>query len=209
MEYKPLDFREELGKESDSPLDDHLFKLIVDNSRLLEYSKGEAIVDFGEIDQDLYIIREGIVRGYMHGQYDEVNIFFGMTGTLLCSMHGFSLGEPSKIRIEACCPTQVIKMTKATTESLMKDHNDFCLWMAGVFSRRCLFTEIKAHVMNGDASWRYRWLEKCRPELFENVPLKVIASYLNMTEVHISRVRSRILKDQTGKSTKHRQCRQT
>lgn len=197
MEHKPLDFREELGNESDRPLSDSLFRLIEDNTRLLHFSKGEPVVDFDVVDRNLYIIKDGIIRGYMHGQYDEVNMYFGMTGTLFCSMHGFSLGQPSIMRMEACCPTSVLRMDKDTADRLMEERNDFCRWMAGVFSRRCLFAEFKAKVMNGDASWRYSWLEKCRPELFENVPLKVIASYLNMTEVHISRVRRKILK---GKS---------
>lgn len=60
---------------------------------------------------------------------------------------------------------------------------------------KCSFqTEVKGKIMNGDARWRYEWLEKCRPELFDAVPLKAIASYLRMTEVHVSRIRNRILK---------------
>ncbi len=194
MDYQPLDFRTELEKESDHPLNDKLFNIIEENSSLLRFAKGEAVVDFGDINRDIFIIKEGIVRGYMHCQDDETNIYFGMTGTLFCSMHGFSLSQPSIIRIEACCPTEVLRLRKENVDRLMLENNEFCRWMAGVFSRRSLFEEIKAKVMNGDANWRYSWLEKCRPELFENVPLKVIASYLKMTVVHISRIRRSILR---------------
>lgn len=37
-----------------------------------------------------------------------------------------------------------------------------------------------------------------KPELFDNVPLKAIASYLKMTEVHVSRIRKSIVKRKEG-----------
>lgn len=61
--------------------------------------------------------------------------------------------------------------------------------------RMSYYNELKGKIMNGDARWRYEWLEKCRPELYDAVPLKAIASYLKMTEVHVSRVRKKILKE--------------
>ena len=77
----------------------------------------------------------------------------------------------------------------------MAESSEFCRWVAGVFTRRCCYGELKDKVMSGDAKWRYEWLERCRPELFENVPLKAIASYLKMTEVHVSRIRKKILQE--------------
>ncbi len=34
------------------------------------------------------------------------------------------------------------------------------------------FQEVKSKIMNGDSSWRYKWLMNCRPEILQAVPLK-------------------------------------
>lgn len=188
-------FRTALAEESDFELTDSIFRMITEHSEVLLFQKGDAIVDFDKCNPDTYFIREGIVRGYMLSEGIENNIYFGMEGTMFSSMQSFSLGEPSIIRIEACCPTQVLRIRKTEFDRLMIESNEFCRWVAGVFTRRSCYDEIKAKMMNGDARWRYEWLERCRPELFEHVPLKAIASYLKMTEVHVSRIRKMINKN--------------
>lgn len=188
------DFKTVLGEESDFPMSDHIYNTITENAELLTFRKGETLVDIGSIDPDIYIIKQGIVRGYMVNDGVEMNIYFGMDGTLLASMQGYSLSRPSIICIEVCCPTTVLRIRKAVFDRLMEESNEFCRWVCGVFTRRSCFDELKAKVMNGNAKWRYEWLEKCRPELFDNVPLKAIASYLKMTEVHVSRIRKEIAK---------------
>lgn len=185
-------FRIALGEESDFPLTDSLYDYITDNSTEVCYGKGEAVVDIDNIDRDVYIVKDGIVRGYMTHDGVETNVYFGMEGTLLSSMQGFSMGQPAIIRIEACCNTTMLRLRKSTFDRMMEESNEFCRWVAGVFTRRSCYDELKAKVMNGDARWRYEWLERCRPELFDNVPLKAIASYLKMTEVHVSRIRKKI-----------------
>ncbi|MDE6360694.1 MAG: Crp/Fnr family transcriptional regulator [Muribaculaceae bacterium] len=188
------DFKTVLGEESDFPMSDRIYNTITENAELLTFRKGETLVDIGSIDPDIYIIKQGIVRGYMVNDGVEMNIYFGMDGTLLASMQGYSLSRPSIICIEVCCPTTVLRIRKAVFDRLMEESNEFCRWVCGVFTRRSCFDELKAKVMNGNAKWRYEWLEKCRPELFDNVPLKAIASYLKMTEVHVSRIRKEIAK---------------
>lgn len=186
-------FREVLAEESDFPLTDSVYDLIVDAADEVSYGKREAIIVTGVVDPDVYIIKDGIVRGYILSQGVENNIYFGLEGTLLASMQSFSQGAPSIICVEACCQTTVLRLRKADVESLMDESSEFCRWIAGVFTRRSCYDELKAKVMNGDARWRYEWLERCRPELFDHVPLKAIASYLKMTEVHVSRIRKQIL----------------
>lgn len=188
------DFKTVLGEESDFPMSDRIYNTITENAELLTFRKGETLVDIGSIDPDIYIIKQGIVRGYMVNDGVEMNIYFGMDGTLITSMQGYSLSRPSIICIEVCCPTTVLRIRKAVFDRLMDESNEFCRWVCGVFTRRSCFDELKAKVMNGNAKWRYEWLEKCRPELFDNVPLKAIASYLKMTEVHVSRIRKEIAK---------------
>ena len=189
-----LKFRAALAEESDFPLSDELYDYITAHAEARNYTKGEAIVEEGVVDPDIYIVKEGVIRGYMTHEGTETNIYFGMEGTVLASMQGFSLGQAAIIRFEACCKVTMLRITKSDFYRMMEESHEFCRWFAGMFTRRSCYDELKAKVMNGDARWRYEWLERCRPELFDNVPLKAIASYLKMTEVHVSRIRKSIVK---------------
>ena len=82
-------FREALSEESDYMLTDELFNSIIDHSELLSFNRGDAIIDIGKIVPDVYIIAEGVVRGYLFQNGTENNICFGLTGTLITSMHCF------------------------------------------------------------------------------------------------------------------------
>lgn len=181
-------FREALSEESDYLLTDEIFNMIVGHSDPISFKRGDAIIDIGETDPDIYIIKEGVVRGYMLQDGTENNISFGLSGTFVTSMHYFSRNEPSILRIEACSRVTVLRMKKEVFDSLVEQHARFAMWVAGVFSRRNYYAELKAHIMSGDALWRYKWLKNCRPELLKNVPKKAIASYLGMSEIHLSRI---------------------
>lgn len=191
MEIDLDKFRKHLSEESDFELTDEIFNYLLANSEVVTFAKGELIVRMDRVNPDIYIIVSGIVRGYSLSDGVETNFYFGMEGTLLSSMQSFSNGAPAILNIEACCPTVCIRLTKQNIDRMLAERNDFCRWFAGVFTRRSRYDELKSKVMNGNAKWRYEWMERCRPELFEHVSMKAIASYLRMSEVHASRIARR------------------
>lgn len=187
-----------LKEESNFPLSDDLLDYIYSHCNEVSFDKGESIIEIGKCDPDIYIIKTGIVRGYIHENGEETNLYFGMEGTMLTSMASFWDNKPSIICIESCSPTTLLHISKSSIDKMMEESHEFTLWIAGIFMKMCYFSELKGKIMNGDAKWRYEWLERCRPELFEAVPLKAIASYLKMSPVHVSRIRNKILKNHQG-----------
>lgn len=93
-------FRKAFSEESDYPLTDDLLGYILDHSSMVKVEKGCPIIDFGDTNPDIYIIYEGIARGYMQEDGVETNLYFGMEGTFVASMQPFWDGSPSIIRIE-------------------------------------------------------------------------------------------------------------
>ena len=49
-------------------------------------------------------------------------------------------------------------------------------------------------MINSTAEQRYEHLINTRPDIFQNVPLKYIASYLGITDTSLSRIRKDIMK---------------
>ena len=86
-------FREELAEESDFPLSDAIYNLIVDNSEEVSYRKGDLIVDIGSTDSNAYFVREGVVRGSVLIDGDDRTVCFGL---LTLTMRHPKLQEPQK-----------------------------------------------------------------------------------------------------------------
>ena len=119
-----LKFRAALAEESDFPLSDELYDYITAHAEARNYTKGEAIVEEGVVDPDIYIVKEGVIRGYMTHEGTETNIYFGMEGTVLASMQGFSLGQAAIIRFEACCKVTMLRITKSDFDRMMESQGD-------------------------------------------------------------------------------------
>ena len=183
------DFKSELFQESDFPMSDILFDMIMDVGHEKVFARGESIIRAGSTVPDVFIIYDGVVKGFLNLNGVEKILYFGSCGTLLTTMHSFSCSQPSVIDVEACTKVTAICVLKQDFDHLMDTSIEFCKWIAGIFSRRCYYQEVKAKIMCGDSKWRYRWIQKCRPELLQNVPQKSIASYLGITEQHLSRIR--------------------
>ena len=111
------DFRNALKEESDFPLTDNIFRHITENSDVHKFMRGEAIIDFGDVNQDIYLIKEGIVRGYMLNEGVETNLYFGMEGTLVTSMQSYSTNSQAIIRIECCSPTTTLHIRNPTNSA--------------------------------------------------------------------------------------------
>lgn len=186
------EFRKLLEGESPYPLNDEIFNLIISNSETLHFGKGEAIVDIGETKPGIYIIKKGVVRGYINEDGTERNHYFGLSGTVLASMHCYFADKPSILCIEACNQCEILHIPQRRFKEMLEESHALCLWINGVLFGMQYFQEVKSKIMNGDSQWRYKWLMNCRPEILQAVPLKAIASYLGMSEVHISRIRKDI-----------------
>lgn len=174
------------------------YESMMEGSKLLRLRRREALVEAGKYDANLYIVRSGLIRGmYMSGS-QERTVGFALPGTLLFSFHSYTGELPSFYRFEACTPSQVIKISHHHFNRLLEKDHRFALWVMGANQMQLYFTEIKHKLLSGEAKDNLLSLRATWPEIFLKVPAKYIASYLGITEVHLCRIKSELIKAAKG-----------
>jgi CRP-like cAMP-binding protein len=155
----------------------------------MELKRGEPLIHYGKFNDNVYIVREGIVRITWFDGFKEATFSFAMPGTLAISYYSFLKGDVSFSKYEACCESVVMKISKADFIGLAKESHDFAQWMMFMSLEQLLFHERKREVMNGDAKERFEALIDNRPEIIEKVSSKIVASYIGVTPQYLSRLK--------------------
>lgn len=171
--------------------DPQLISQIADISELKKYSKKQILVQEGQSLPHLQFLVSGILRGFfldIHGR-DITDCFGYQPGTV--AMSAFALDAPSPITIETLSETVTLAIPMASiTKMLQKD-----VRLVHVYNRLLLeglktHWEIKSVLHKQTAGERYRWFLKAYPGLIDQVTNRYIASFLGMSPVTLSRLRS-------------------
>ena len=188
------EIKERINDECSYKLPDELMNRFFAQMTETRLKNREALIDYGKLDTNLYILKEGIIRlCYFDGE-KEKTYGFAAPGTVIISYHSMIMQKPSFYRFESCGESVVMKITKGKLDELVETSHEFARWML-VMSLTQLYThEFRHAIINGLTRERYTALVKNRPELLARVPLKIIASYLGVTPNYLSRLKSRLLK---------------
>lgn len=161
--------------------------------------KGECIIRAGEIQNDIYFMETGILRGY----------FLDVNGKEVTDCFGFRSGAPAM----AFCQMELDVPSPLTIE-MLEDGKFFCIPIATVADLQSRYPEVlmlynklliealnehwklKQVLIQYSAIQRYEWFLKEYPGLIDRVSNKYIASFLGMTPVTLSRLRRAIREEQ-------------
>jgi CRP-like cAMP-binding protein len=95
----------------------------------MELKNNEPLIPYGKFDDNIYILKEGILRyAYFQG-LKEMTFGFAIPGTVTIQYHSFYNREPSFFQIESCGKSTVMKVTRADFDRLAKSSDDFTNWM--------------------------------------------------------------------------------
>ncbi len=180
-----------IAKESSYSLSLNLIDRLIDCGTIIRLRSGEAITKAGTIDSNFYMLMEGIMRCW-HVEGDgavERTSYFGLPGTVCICYHSYLLGKPSPNNYDVCCPSLIMKVSKADYSALIDESPEFARWCLGNVQFQLYFFEMKGRFTQGPARERYESIVKNRPEIVRNVPLKIIASYLGITPQYLSKLR--------------------
>ncbi len=151
--------------------------------------RGESLIDYGETDSNVYVVKEGIVRVAYFSGFRENTYGFALPGTLMISYYSFCNGEPAFSKFEACCDSTVMKISKAKFLDLARESHDFALWMMYMSLYQLLTHEKKREIVNGDAKERFEAFIGVRPQIAKNVSTKILASYIGVTPQYVCRLK--------------------
>ena len=93
-----------------------------------------------------------MVRGYINEDGAERNHYFGLSGTILASMHCYYANKPSILCIEACNQCEIFHIPHKRFKELLDESHELCKWLNGALFGMQYFQEVKSKIMNGDSS---------------------------------------------------------
>jgi CRP-like cAMP-binding protein len=155
------------------------------------FVKGEFLVKEGEVETHLYLVVSGAIRVFYLSEYEEQIIRFGYEGSFINSLASFIKEEPSEFYIEAIRKTKVKVISKASLMELVyEDQESMAQYIKLLETLVTQQIEREVDLLITSPSERLKRVLQRSPNLFQQVPLKYIASYLRMKPETLSRVRN-------------------
>ncbi len=169
------------------------------NFKRMEVPAKTILLKENEVSHHAYFVEKGIVRAWYNNDGKDVTFQFFMENTLFSSLESFKKGLPSMMSfetIEHCVLWQVDKETVDRILEKVYENSEFRKsLMDAVFERTFDYMKHFLSFIKDTPQQRYQDLCKEHSEIIKRVPQHYIASYLGITKVHLSRIKTKILKE--------------
>lgn len=154
-------------------------------------SKGEFLIREGDVEKSLYLVESGALRVFYLTEFEEMTIRFGYKGSLITSLSSFIRGTASEFYIDAIRKTAVKVISKEELMTLVNESEDSLRqYVALLESLIVQQIEREIDLLIASPAERLKRVLERSPNLFQEIPLRYIASYLRMTPETLSRIRN-------------------
>jgi CRP-like cAMP-binding protein len=156
---------------------------------------GELFVKFGEVNTNVFLVMNGLLKSYYLGQEeDEIIMNFYKENDISGNWYSTLLGEPARLCIEALESTTILQVDIKKLDALVFDNINLLRAYNHILKGKLINSLHKIwDNMNEKPEVRFLRLQRERPDLLERIPQKQIASYLGVTPVSLSRIKKRLL----------------
>ena len=150
----------------------------------------------GMVSNEYMVMQSGFLRAYTHDtEGNDVTTGFYAPGQVVIEPASFFHRTPSKENIQALADSKGWVITFEKLNGLFHAHPAFREFGRSVLVRG--FAALKERMLamiNETAEQRYTTLLQKNPDIFQQAPLKHIASYLGITDTSLSRIRKELSK---------------
>ncbi len=158
------------------------------------FKKDEYLIKEGSINRDMFFLSRGLVNCFFtDSKGSKKTTLLLKEGDLIAFAESFYTKTPSFYNVQAIEPVEAIRVAYEGLETICKEHPSFerTARMMTMHYNFVLSHQIRDGKVN-TVEERYRTLIKSSPELIQRVPVQDLASYLNTTRYHFSRIRQKI-----------------
>lgn len=160
-----------------------------------------VLLEEGKVSQQYIYIETGGVRTFFNNDGIEITVQFFFEEQGLSSFESFVNNTPSQFTIETIEPSVVYLLPKQHVIELLRElsnQQDFMQMILQITaSRQTYYINEFVSFIRNTPEQRYLRLLTERPHIVQRVPQHYIASYLGISSVHMSRIKSKLAK---GKS---------
>ena len=159
----------------------------------IDLKKGETLAAPGQLVQHFYYVAQGCIYYYKLEDGEQKVLEFYTDDVFFTDLPAYVKGTPSNYYLKASEATIVYAIKKSDAENSFNKSHQLerfgRLSMQEAFMK--IFTRVERLSSRTNEERYLRLLEK-RPDLFQRVPQYLIASYLGLTPVGLSKIRKRL-----------------
>jgi len=172
------------------------FDYFISHFRRKEIKKKEFYSRAGDISNAKAYINKGCTRTFvLDDAGNERILFFSFEDWWLCDWASFNSGNPGEQFVEAIEDCELLLISKSDWERMETEIPKLQKWYtvkvpksAGAMANRLIESKISS------PEERYLSLLQKQPQIFQRIPLRFIAAYLNIQPQSLSRMRKRLVK---------------
>jgi len=157
-------------------------------------AKGEILLNYGEICKQQYFVISGCLRNYSIDEYGKEHILvFAQTDWWTSDLYSYVTETPAENIIDALMDTEVFEMKKDDMEKVYERVPKFERFFRILF-QNAMVNNMKrlSSSMSIPAEERYQAFIKQYPTIYQQIPLKHIASYLGISPEFLSKIRNKL-----------------
>lgn len=151
------------------------------------------LLEAGNVATDIFLVRTGCLRSWFNADGKDVTLQFFMPGHPVASFDSLVHSTPSEYSIETILPSEVAIIKGLDFKEWLESHPEqLTHGLHFAMDRLSAYQKLFLSQIKDTPQERYEALLKEHPEIIAQIPQHYIASYLGITSVSLSRIRSRL-----------------
>ena len=161
--------------------------------KIVQLPAKATLLEAGNVATDIFLVRTGCLRSWFNADGKDVTLQFFMPGQPVASFESLINSAPSEYSIETILPTEVAIVNGVEFKSWVESHPEYHLQgIHFAMERLSSYQKLFLSRIKDTPQQRYEALLKEQPDIVAQIPQHYIASYLGITPVSLSRIRSRL-----------------
>ena len=175
------------------PLNEEDWEMMLARFNPVSFRKKDRILDTEEVSNRYIFIASGLARLYGYKEGEEKTLFFFKEGMFAGSIQSYLFDQPSQLVLEAIEDVEGLEIGKEDLDYVFRSS-------AAISKILMIYTQMRlSSLLNYFSSFvldspeeRYEKFILAEPDLHNRVPQHIIASFLGITPVSLSRIRKRL-----------------
>lgn len=156
-----------------------------------DLNKADYFIREGETCKEVAFVLSGIFRSYyISDKGEEITYCITFPNNLMTAYSAFITGQGTNENIQAISDVELLIIPKNKIDDLVMKSANWLKFLKIVAEQQYIELEKRIfQLQKNNALQRYSDLIKNHPEYMQNIPLQYLASYLGITQRHMSRIR--------------------
>jgi CRP-like cAMP-binding protein len=187
-----LNYLRHFMNDSDKHLEESLLE-IANRFKVLTLKKNQLLVEENQICPYFCYVESGILQHAILVDDEEKTTYLALRNSVTSSLNSFLNKVPSRKSIKALVDCRLWVADLETFQDLQSNNQAFKQFYYNLIERQImLIDDYRIDLLTLTPEERYKKLLATEPKLLQEVPLHYLASFLGISNRHMSRIRKNI-----------------